>query len=102
MELIEPQYSAAVTEPYARQLPDCIFCADCGHCKRGSWADIVCLACMQVTDIRRQANEALQQARAEIAEADRAAANAHKQARTQCFAYADPQALEKRSQPIKS
>ncbi len=45
---------------------------------------------MQVTDIRRQANEALQQARAEIADADRAAADAHKQARTQRFAYADP------------
>jgi ElaB/YqjD/DUF883 family membrane-anchored ribosome-binding protein len=49
---------------------------------------------MQVTDIRRQANEALQQARAEIAEADKAAADAHKKACTQCFAYAGPKALE--------
>ncbi len=94
MELIEPQFSAAATEPYAWKLSDRVFCADSGHCKRVSWADIVDLACIQVMDIRRQANEALQQARAEIAEADRAAADAHKQARTQRFAYAGPYALE--------
>lgn len=56
---------------------------------------------MQVTDIRRQANEALQQARAEIAEADRAAADAHKQASIQCFAYAGPQAFEHGSERFK-
>jgi len=64
MDLIEPQFSAAVTEPYALQLSHCISCAE------------------------------LEQARAEIAEADKAAADAHKKARTQCFAYAGPQALE--------
>ncbi len=56
---------------------------------------------MQVMDIRRQANEALQQARAEIAEADRAAADAHKQVNTQRFAYVGPQALEGGSKPFK-
>ena len=94
MELIEPQFAAAATEPHAWQLSDRVVCADFGHCKRGSWAEIVDLACMQVADIRRQANEALQQARAEIAEADRAAADAHKQASTPCFSYADAQAFE--------
>ena len=34
---------------------------------------------LQVVDIRRQANEALQQAQAEITEAEQAAANAHQQ-----------------------
>ncbi len=94
MELIEPHFSAATIEPYAQQMSDRVFCADFGHCKRGSWADIVDLACMQVTDIRRQANEALQQARAEIADADRAAVDARKQASIQCLAYAGPQAFE--------
>lgn len=94
MEMIEPQFLAAATEPYAWRLSIRVFCADFGHCKRVCWADSVDLACMQVTDIRRQANEALQQARAEIAEADRAAADAHKQACTQCFACAGPQAFE--------
>ena len=34
---------------------------------------------LQVVDIKRQANEALQQAQAEITEAEQAAANAHQQ-----------------------
>ena len=34
---------------------------------------------LQVVDIRRQANEALQQAQAEITEAEEAAASAHQQ-----------------------
>ncbi len=46
VELIEPRCSTAVTEPYAQQMSDHVFCfGDFGHCKRVSRANIIDLTC---------------------------------------------------------